>query len=347
MVGTLIFKDFETGSYEYMRVTMYEGASYKDIERESEFSSCLVSLERKSVSYDLITSDKAPRLSLHSLLTLCRKAKEFLYENDYVTIADFCINDNGIDLRKRSSKSGIYAPVDMRAALDPGAYDVYRLCRVEQEDTHLGLSVRCTLLNYCLGRLFDVEEEIFGISGRGIYISCAAFAHDAASMKMLSLPKNMRKLIKTKRRRHCVPRRTKVSLTQIICAAHTQPHLRLIFSWRRVKLSALSYASRKLSNCMKCRLDFALSLIDDGYISGLARDFCTELREYVSNYDFCFKSKSHADYISVADALYLVADINSAEQISQRAAALSANMKLRDKLPCPDYYDSYGRAYNN
>ena len=54
MVGTIIFKDFETGSYEHMRVTVYNGYAYADIDKSGSFSSCLVSCENNKIVYDAI-----------------------------------------------------------------------------------------------------------------------------------------------------------------------------------------------------------------------------------------------------------------------------------------------------
>lgn len=322
MVGTVIFKDFETGSYETMRVTVYNGNSYADIDKAQEFSSCVVSLERKSAVYDVFASENAPRLNMRELFEICCRAREYLYKHDWVTIADFLKNGTEISLRCRSAKSGIYSPVDMRTVFDMGSRHEYKLC-FEDDSAYLNLSVRCHAVNYCLKVLLDIEDDVFGISGRGVYMDVS--------------------LIKAKRAYTAKPKRADCSDASFSPCAHS--HMELISSFRSLKLRALERAKHSFFKS-KSLAEICLQIMEDEYIKRASLEFTDELLNYLYNYEFWFDAKSHIKYMSICDALYLMTDTDASDDIAKRASALSANMKFRQKLPCADYYDGTGRAYN-
>ena len=125
----------------------------------------------------------------------------------------------------------------------------------------------------------------------------------------------------------------------------THSHMELISGFRSLKLRALERVKR-FSFKNKSLAEVSLEIIEDENIKRASHEFTDELLAYLENYDFCFEAKSHIKYISILDALYLMMDTGASYDIAKRAANLSANMKLRQKLPCADYYDGRGRAYN-
>lgn len=345
MVGIVIFKNFETGSYEHMRVTLYKGHSYSDMDRQDDFSSCLVSLEKRSVIYDFSSGSNAPRPGMHAVLELCVRAREYFYEHDWITMADFLANGDDVSFRIRSVKSGIYAPVDVRGLFDYKSYRLYRLC-MEENQSHLCLSVRCSIVNYCLRHILGVEEKVFGISGRGIYADVSLFSFCRRSMKVLAVPREIRKLIKTRKSAGVAVNTCTAPRAHDNTCANTQPHMALVAYWRNLKTDTLRAACIKYNSTSMCAAEIALDMIKDEEIKKSSAEFTDELLDYLSYYEFYFEAKSHMNYICVEDALCLMINTDAADETAQRAAALSANMKLRKRLPCADYYDSHGRAYN-
>ena len=322
MVGTVIFKDFETGSYETMRVTVYEGNSYADIDRAREFSSCVVSLEGRSAVYDALSSGNAPRLNMKDLFELCQRAREYLYKHDWVTMADFLTDGTDASFRCRSVKSGIYSPIDIRTVYDTERQHMYKLC-FEDDSSYLCLSARCHVANYCLKMLLGLEDDVFGISGRGVYM-------DASLIKAKS---------------SYAAKIRKSDCKDAVFGPCTHSHMELISDFRSLKLCALKKIKQSYFKG-KSLEELSLEIMEDEYIKSASQEFADKLLDYLGNYDFCFDAKSHIKYISISDALYLMMDTGASEDIAKRAAALSANMKLRKKLPCADYYDGTGRAYN-
>lgn len=343
MVGTVIFKDFESGSYERMRVTVYDGHSYEDIDRQGSFSSCLVSLENNKIVYDAVFGEAAPRLTMNRLLDLCQRARQYFYKNEWVTIADFCVSENEISIRSRSSKSGIFAPIDVRTLFDFKTRRIYRLC-MESEESYLGLSVRCAVVNYCLKKLFDTEDDVFGISGRGVYIDASLFKGCRRSVDFLALCDDVRKLIKTKKTRKLDMNCTLPEETEL--APKEMPHMNLISEWRRLKLCSHAQMCKKYLGSRLSAAEICIDILEDADIKRRAEEFTCILTELLENYEFYFDAKSHINYISIDDALSMLTDADASDKIAERAASLSANMKLRKRLPCADYYDSHGKAYN-
>ena len=343
MVGTVIFKDFETGSYEHMRVTVYNGHSYADIDRQDSFSSCLVSCKDGSVVYDAKVGEDAPRLTMRSLLDLCRRARQYFYKNDWVTIVDFCMDENDISIRSRSSKNGIFAPIDVRTLFDFKTSRIYKLC-MESEESYLSISVRCAVVNYCLKKLFDIEDDVFGISGKGVYIDASLFKGCRRSAEYISVCDDIRKLIKNKK-----PRKLRLNCDYPVSADFAPrelPHMNLISEWRRFKHQAHADMCEKYLGSDMSAAEICIDVLENEGIKRSSEEFIHNLTELLENYEFYFEAKSHINYISIEDALCILTDADASDKIAKRASALSANMKLRKRLPCADYYDSQGKAYN-
>lgn len=349
MVGTVIFKDFESGSYEDMRLTIYEGSSYEDIQRGGDFVSCVVNPEALRIRYDHRSSDSAPSLRMRQVLQIARKAREYLYEHTYVTMAEFCIRGDDVDIRTSSVKSGVYEPVDIRAAFYKGVTDVYRLVSHVGTGSVLYVSVLCEALNFCVGRLFCIEEPLFGFSAGAIYANAALFTHSGEAMAAFGLDKSMKAVITTKRKKRHMLRFRPESIDD------TEPqgtmsygrHRSLILSYRSFKCEALKLVCSSLpaNSSPKRMTRFILSLADDDKLRSLCDRFCRELKEFAEGLEHYFVARSHIEYTALKDILYLAMDADLHTDVAQKARAASINMKLQSKLPNPDYYDSRGRAY--
>ena len=348
MVGKIIFKNFETGSYEYWRITAYEGTSYADIMRGEDFSSCLVSPDGGFFECDYMTSPDSPRCNLSQIERLCRAARELLQEDVLVTMADFCIDEGSLKIRKSSYTAGLYEPVSFVPIFSRERKALFKLCAQLDYGTYLEHSAMCFVLNYCMRKLYDIEEEVFGLSGKGLYINAALFASDRASVKFLGIPSDMRRLMGSKRRGNLRPRRAKTvdiprELMQI---KNPSPHERLLADLCRAKRDALCMAYQKMHSSKLKGASLALYICEQEDIIQIIHNFAAELVEYVSNYEFFFDAPSHIKYLSLEDALCIASETDLSDRIFKNAAARSAAMKYMERIPSSDYIDSMGRVYN-
>ncbi len=347
VAGVIIFKNFESGSYENIRVTMYHGASFADIKRGEEFSSCTVGLEAGYVHYDFVSSDRAPRCGMRQILGIAKAAREYLCDNPHVTIAEFCQSHGEINIRHVSVKGGVHEPVDFRTLFDSDVQDVYRLCRDNSDGTYLYNSLLCETLNYCMRSLLGTEEGLFGHSGGGIYVNIGLLAHSKSAMEVLDIPKHIRSLIKTKRQRAHMPKLSSPNRTVVHTDGSPSGNARrnVIHSLAYLKCSALEYvaetAPQNGSEADMAR--FVTNMPCDERINFLVHICAEELRDFARGFEYLLKAKSHVDFLTPQEILCIAEEPELF--VAETAHARSVNGRLSSKLPCPPYYDSRGKAY--
>ena len=347
IAGIIIFKNFETGSYEHIRITMYKGRTFADIKRREEFSSCTVGLDKGYVHYDFVSSDSAPVCGMRQLLAIARSAREYLYDNPHVTIAEFRHVRGDISIRPVSVKGGVHAPVDFRVLFDSDVQDIYRLCKDNSERTYLFNSLLCDTLNYCMRSVLHTEEGLFGPSGGGIYVNAGLLSHSKAAMNALDIPKHIRLLIKTKRQRAHMPRLSSPDRATVQCEGSLSgsAHRNAIHSVDYLKCSVLKHATETLplTGSEYDMARFVLTLPFDESINSLTAVCAAELRDFAQSFEYYLKAKSHVDFLTADEILSLAAKSDSS--VSETAHARSVNWRLSSRLPCPPYYDSRGKAY--
>lgn len=349
MVGRIIYKDFETGSYEKMLVTVFDGISYPDMEKNNDFSSYLVTFSEKKIQKQYVSSDSAPRCTINEILAVCRKAREFLFCHNYVTVAEFVLAGENIRIRSVSSKSGAYSPVDFSAVFTKGMRDVYKLVAEFKDTTHLYRSLLCSVLNYCVSEIFGIEEEMFGVSSAGVYANVSLFKFSKEALGEAKVPCELCALMKTvRKRRHMInPARIRHNFPHMEESQRVLPRERLISDFRFLRYKVLKTVLGLMPRPMNAPqiTRFILSLpCKEEIICGF-EEYYDLLHEFVLRFEHVFEAKSHVDYLEVEDVFSLACREDTAVEAAKRASALSANMKLRCKLPCPPYYDSSGRAY--
>jgi len=347
VAGIIIFKNFETGSYQNIRITMYHGTGFADIKRSEEFSSCTVGLDSGYVNYDFVSSPWAPRCGMVQLLDIAKSAREYLYDNLHVTIAEFRHAHGDFDIRPASVKGGVHTPVDYRALFEPDVQDIYSLCKDNSDRTYLFNSLLCTALNHSMRRALNTEEGIFGHSGGGIYINAGLFSHSRAAMKALGIPGHIRMLIKSKRQRAHMPKLSSPSRTWDKCEGSLSgsAYRNAIHALHYLKCSILRYVTEILPQD-GTKYDITkliLSLPFDEKIISLVEVCAAELRDFAQSFEYYLKAKSHVDFLTAEEILSLATEKDF--KVAETAHARSVNWRLSSKLPCPPYYDSRGKAY--
>jgi len=209
--------------------------------------------------------------------------------------------------------------------------------------------VLCDVLNFCIGKIFLIEEPMFSFSSGAIYINAALFAHSRSAMRVLGLDIGVRRLIKTKRkRRHMLLFKSKpaYSLTpQGICGFSLYQNI--ILSYRTLRCDVYNILLDAMPSYKSdCQItSYILSLVENENINRYLRKFYDEILEFFRIYEHYFKSKSHIECVTIKELFAFVCDTDSRSDISKKAQAVSANMKFKSSLPHPDFYDSRGRAY--
>ncbi len=343
MVGTIVFKNFETGSYEEMRIVAYNGTTYADI-GEGEFFSCRVNLEQKGIVYDYTSSEDAPCRSMTAVLLLAKKAREFLYQNPYVTVAEYCFNSADCTLRAVSSKAGVYEPVDFKTLFNNGGF--YKCIAEFSNKSPLWRSVLCEGLNFCIEHTFKTSERIFDFSSYGIYVNVSAFPRSVYNV--FELPDKLKKTAKSKSALGISLRYKRTKELEYNQNMVYQPFGRLLRQYCVYRIKCFNRLNEILmkTTSRSARSRAILSLPKDKYILSITNDFSEELLDFAMSYaDYGYlKSKSHADMLVLREVLLLSVRADVRQKISYVAQARSVNSKLLNKLPCAPYFDSNGTA---
>jgi len=349
LVGRVIYKNFETGSYEKMRITIYDGVSFSDIEREPILKSYLVNITTGKVVCDFASEDKVINVSLLKINEIVCEAKRFLFDNVHITVAEFVCLVGEIKFRAFSSKCGTYSPPDLRAVYDARINDIYMLCSENSDEDYMTKGVICKFLNQAITEVFGSEDEMFFVSGKGIYINISLFAHSRSALDSLGVREDLKKAIKTKRKkRHMLSFVPSLSCGDELRGQplnETRYNLISLMRSHMLKICRYVYENAVGLKTKSETARFIFDLADDEYVLSVASDFAQEMSDAALLYRFGFKASSHINYLDADDVLALYAGTEPISKIAERAAAISANMKLRDLLPCPLYYDSYGKAY--
>lgn len=351
MVGIVIFKNFEHGSYADMRITMYDGDSFSDIDKAKDFSSCTVNLDKRIFKYDFISDDTAPVIGMDSALELAAKARAYLYEHPHITMAEFCISGTEYKFRQASVKEGVYAPADFQSVFKKGSF--FMLCADCKDRTFSWCSALCEGLNFALHRIFNMSAQVFVSAAGGVYINLAGYMYSRKVRKYLDLSKSIRRAIKDSGvptyRMPLKPVNTETIYAEGKVSAH--PRIRVLYNYRSYKCRVCNYISEEIKHIQSTEqiMRFVLGLPADGEIRHMTDEFAQSLSEYAnkfSEYGY-LSAKLHSDMLTVREALSLTTDIKLMDTISKTAASRSSNMKIYKNLPCAPYYGWDGTAYWN
>ncbi len=343
MVGTVVFKNFETGSYKEMKITGFQGKTYSDI-GQGDYFSCRVNLLDKSIVYDVKSKDDITFNSMDDILLVAQKARFYLYKNPWVTIAEFCFDKDECSLRAISFKCGVYAPVDIKTLFNDSAY--YMRLGEFKDKSPLWMSAFCKGINFAFARFFDASERFVSFSSYGIYLNLALFR----KRDLFGRLENLKRIwqISKKNREHLEFKAVNTEALSVYEFSGGTTFDKLVYNLCGFRCAMFNLFAKLFNEAgsKRKRLDilFQCAAIDEA--RKLTDEFYPELIECAESlfqYGY-LEALSHAKVLKVKDVLTLGRTSFDSDKIALRAKALSVNSKLLSKLPCPPYFDSDGTA---
>ncbi len=343
MVGTAIIKDFETGSFENIRLTFSDGISFEDIDRAEEVVSCLVNIEKGSIRYDYGSDDLARKLTMQEVLGVAVKVRKMWMENPHLTIARFVLRDGNCEMRTASEKAGVYEMPDLWALFSPECKDMYMLIKTVSDRDVLYASLLCEAINYAVCVVYGIEEQLLGYAACGIYVNIPLA--EACAGEVIETDNKLRRRFSSmvKKHRQTMKEGKNIPETEFESGEGLSAASDIAVSYRMYKTKVLGRV-RELSRSSRGK-ELILSLADDSVILSLADSMYSFLDYYIDIIGPLFERPSHARYITIRDLLSYSALPSLRGEIQRRGRAGSINYKLHSRLPCPDYYDSRGKAY--
>ncbi len=343
MVGTVVFKNFETGSYREMKITAFQGKNYSDI-GVGDFFSCRVNLSDRSIIYDFKSKEDITFHSMEEILLVAEKARLYLYKNPYVTIAEFCLNMDECIFRTVSFKCGVYEPPDIKTLFGDSAY--YMLLGEFEGKSPLWMSVFCKGINFAVSRILNTSERFVSFSSKGVYLNLSLFkkrdliGRVRGLKRILYIAKKCKEPLELKAR-NTVP-------VSVYDYRGTTAFDKLVYSLCNFECSMFNLFAELMSKARfrKERVEILFNCTRIGEAIKLTDELYPELLEFSeSMYVYGYlEAKAHAASLDVKEVLFLGSVSGDAGKIALTAKASSVNSKLLSKLPCAPYFDSDGTA---
>ena len=347
MVGVVILKNFETGSYKYMQVTVFDGSSYADIERGEAVFSYSVNPDEDDVRQTFSLENPDISVSKSDILAIASFARTYMFQNPYATILKFKKNGSDTVFKTSSCREGVSSPASFHSLfLDDS---LYMLLSDEKENTYTWRSAFCDALNFAMQKIFGISDEIYSQSAGGIYINIALIGALRSKFIIKDLPWDVfvRLLfLKGGKKRRLKP----VNLCKEAkpCAKPVGSHAYAVYLYRKLKYAIYQEVSQIMSDIKNsCEAAVQLALIvKNSSLRLIVDEFCEDMSDFANSYyDFGYvSSKTHINMMSVREILSLANDTNLMENISKVLSARSSNIRFFNKLPCAKYILSDGTA---
>ncbi len=345
MVGTVTFKNFETGSYREMRITAYRGDNYADIGK-GEFFSCRVSPEDKRIDFELLPPEAMDFAAMTSILYVANKARDYLLDNTHITVAEFCNSGNACNFRAISSKCGVYEPPDMKALWN--GIGVYMLLKSFNTHNLIWISMLCESINFGIRRIFATSQKVFHFSGYGVYINLALFGRRGLRTLPQRIPASIKKLIPAGRTLSALPKRKALKeLESFLCdRAYYKRRVSYTISLCKIRVHNrmvhLLGDAKKPSDIVRC----IFSLVSDEEIAAFVAEASAEIKDYALTYkEYGYvEALSHINMLTVRDIILMETDLSASGLVAERLKARSINHKIFAAVPCPPFYDNCGTA---
>ncbi len=344
MVGVVALKNFQTGSYRYMRISVFKGDAYSDIEKGELISSYIVDPDANLAVLEL-SGDANCFVPLDKVVFVSRSAREFFYNNTHATQLEFKTNGDDIYFRISGTKCGVSEPASFRELF--GDDSLYMLISDEKEHTYMWRSALCDAMNFVVQKAFDVSEEVYTHSGGGIYINLALFSPRMARSVFKDIDRDVYKRLTALRKKRigslklCPLDKTKKPMP---CGYGYRSET--VYLYRRLKHEAYTKTFKEFAGLSDKEILLRLKSFPSNYaLRECADSFTKDALDCITN---CFKysnikHESYKDMISARELLYLTYD--ATWNISGILSARSSNLKFLKHLPCAKYLLSDATAY--
>lgn len=178
MVGVILIKDTETGSYRNIRITVCRGSHYTDIDLFGSYATYTLDIVTREILHRHASDDSAPRLTLFELYTIADAAHKYLYDNLRATQLWFKWQDAKPVFKTVSAAEGVYSLPDLHNMYTQSA--IYVICKNPGENegpvfTPLTGSVICSALNFAACKVLSAPVKLYYYSGGAIYADVGVF----------------------------------------------------------------------------------------------------------------------------------------------------------------------------
>ena len=175
MVGIILLKDIQTGSYAYTKVVVFNGSNYSEINYEKPFSEYTINIKKQKIVSKNISSNV--EVTYFQLVSLLEKAHDFLFLNPHAVCLQFKISQTDTEFRIIPSKQGSFCLPDLynfaygNAVYFPLKTFTFKTQNGQIRANPLEADVCCVLLNYALQSLGNKSDVLYYQAGGTLYVN--------------------------------------------------------------------------------------------------------------------------------------------------------------------------------
>ncbi len=336
MVGIVALKNFETGSYRRMRVSVFKGNMYSDIASGELVSSYIIDPVLEVAVLEL-SNDTGDFVSLDKVVCVARSAREFFYSNTYATQLKFKTTGEDIKFKVSGTRCGVSEPASFRELF--GDSSLFMLVSDEREHTYLWRSALCDAMNFAVQKIFGISEEVYAQSGGGIYINLALFSPRLVKFGVGDIDADVFKILKSLKKKRLGKLKPKDPYKEVTLMVNGFGyHSEAIYLVRRLKHEAYAKTIKDFIGIDDKQIILRLLAFSSNQALRECTDsFTSDASDYITN---CFKysnikHESYKDMISAREFLFLVHEAKG--DMAEILSARSSNLKFLKFLPCAKY----------
>jgi len=346
MVGIIFLKDIYTGSYTNLKIVVFNGSNYSEINPQNPFSEYIINFKnQKIISKNISSSVNA---TYFDLINLIEHAHNFLFSNPYAVCLQFKKTDTDIEFRIIPTNNGKFSLPDMynfvygSAVYYPLKTFTFKLQNGQIRSNPLEADVCCFLLNHALQALGSKIDALYFQAGGTLYLNLSPLLKNKFLRRHLKsvisarVYKKALKLCKEDEKgfSEVVPFQRKLkALKDILDFDVTKPSTEyeaLINKTRAAKLSASIVASKYFSNVKSKELVGNLfKIVDDEKFVKIKNSYFEKISHYgrrLHTYSHIPK-KHYLNYLSVYDIVNSEFDVNLRKTLGIKANLISNSTK--------------------
>ena len=346
MVGIIFLKDIHTGSYANLKIIVFNGSNYSEINPQKPFSEYIINFKNQKIVSKNVSS--AVKATYFDLIDLTEKARNFLFSNPYAVCLQFKKTDTDIELRIIPTNHGKFLLPDMynfiygNAVYYPIKTFTFKLQNGQIRSNPLEADVCCVLLNHALKTLGSKSDALYFQAGGTLYLNLSPVLKNKflrRHLKAVISAKVYKKAIKLcKEDKNTFSKTTPFPLKlkspeNVFNCDVTKPDTEyeaLINKARAAKLSASLVASQHFSNVKsKGLVENLFKIIDDENFVKIKNSYFEKILTFgrrLHTYNH-ISQKHYLNYLSVYDIESSEFDVNSRKMFAIKTNLVSNSAK--------------------
>ena len=345
MVGIIFLKDINTGSYANLKVVIFNGSNYSEINPQKPFSEYTINFKNQKIVSKNISS--AVKVTYFDLIDIIKHAHNFLLSNPYAVCLQFKKTATDTEFRIVPTNHGRFSLPDMynffhgSGVYYPIKTFTFKLQNGKVRANPLEADVCCFLLNHALLSLGCKSDALYFQSGGTLYLNLVPVLKNRFLRRYLKTnisPKAYKKALK-------LCKEDKAFSSIVLFSRKLKPfndnfdfdvsipdteYEALINKTRAAKLSASIVASQYFSNVKpKEMIANLFKIVDDEKFLGIKNSYFEKISDFgrrLHTYNH-IDHKHYLNFLSVYDIISFEFDVHLRKTLNLKSNLVKYSVK--------------------